>query len=138
MLNTQNQDHVINISAHIPLRLAGQLAKIAKLEERTKSYCIRKALEKYIAEKMEDIEDYEDAKKAWDEFKASGEKAIPFEQIKFFRRHDRSRHKNVEAGGYRRVRHDYFLDHETPVDVEAFPEQAHRGPDPHQVIQERA
>lgn len=71
----------INICANIPLKLANNLKKIAKIEDRSQSYYIRKSLEKSLEERLEDIEDYLDAKKAWEEHKASGEKTIPFEEV---------------------------------------------------------
>ena len=38
----------INISAHIPVELSNKLEKVCKLEERSKSYYIKKSLEQYI------------------------------------------------------------------------------------------
>lgn len=46
----------------------------------TATQLLQKCLAEYI-EKLEDEEDYEDAVKAWDEFVASGEKAIPAEEV---------------------------------------------------------
>ena len=42
---------------------------------------MNKALENYLAECLEDREDYETAVTAWKEFEASGEKAIPAEEV---------------------------------------------------------
>lgn len=72
----------VNISANIPLELSKKLEKVATIEERAKSFYIRKALEQYLSQRLEDIEDYNDAKKAYDEFIASGEEAIPYEEIR--------------------------------------------------------
>lgn len=69
------------ISAQIPSDLDQGLALICKMEERSKSYFIKKALEKLLKEKLEDIEDYKDAKKAYDKFKKSGEKGIPYAEV---------------------------------------------------------
>lgn len=76
------QEHIITISAQIPSHLNEGLIKICKMEERSKSYFIKKALEMLLKEKLEDIQDYEDAKKAYDKFKKSGEKGIPYDKIK--------------------------------------------------------
>jgi len=35
-----------------------------------------------LREKLEDLEDYEDAKKAYEEFVASGEEAVPWDEMK--------------------------------------------------------
>jgi predicted transcriptional regulator len=72
----------INISAQIDKDLNDELERIASADDRTKSYCVRKALEMYIShKKKEDLEDSKDAKKAWEDFKKSGEKAIPHGEV---------------------------------------------------------
>ncbi|NBV06435.1 MAG: ribbon-helix-helix protein, CopG family [Proteobacteria bacterium] len=76
------QNQLVTISAQIPASLDKDLTKICESEERSKSYFIKKALEKYLAEKLQDIKDYHEAKKLYEEFKNSGEKAIPYSQIK--------------------------------------------------------
>ena len=43
---------------------------------------IKKALELFLMSKLEDIEDYEEAYRSYREFIASGEKLIPFSEIK--------------------------------------------------------
>jgi len=75
------QQQTVTISAQIPSQLDKGLTMICEMEERSKSYFIKKALEKLLAEKLEDIEDYEEAKKAYDKFKKSGEKAISYEEV---------------------------------------------------------
>jgi len=72
----------VNISAQIPTSLAKKLEKVAAFEERSKSYYIKKSLEKYLEEKLEDIQDYIDAKKAQKEFNASGRQTVSWEEIK--------------------------------------------------------
>ena len=76
------QERVITISAQIPSHLDQGLAMICSMEERSKSYFIKKALEKLLAEKLGDVEDYHEAKKAHDAFKKSKEKAIPYDKIR--------------------------------------------------------
>ena len=70
-----------SISANIPIKLGAMLDTISKIEERSKSYYIKKGLEKILKEKMEDLEDYEEAKKAYKAFKDSNEKLIPFDDV---------------------------------------------------------
>jgi predicted DNA-binding protein len=71
----------VTISAHIPQDLANKLQKVSQFEERSKSYYIKKSLERYLSEKLEDIEDYIHAKKSYEEFKASGEEAVSFDEV---------------------------------------------------------
>ncbi len=70
----------VNISAQIPASLAKKLEKVCAFEERSKSYYIKKSLEKFLEEKLEDIGDLIDGKKAQKEFKASGKKTVSFEE----------------------------------------------------------
>ena len=71
----------VSISANIPATLGEMLNKVSEAEERSKSYYIKKGLERFLMEKLEDMEDYQDAKQAYDEFVASGEKGIPFDEV---------------------------------------------------------
>ncbi|MCL2924729.1 MAG: ribbon-helix-helix domain-containing protein [Trichodesmium sp. MAG_R04] len=71
-----------SISANIPKELGDMLTKVAIAEERSKSYYIKKGLEKILQERLQDLEDYQDAKQAHDDFIASGEKGVSFEDIK--------------------------------------------------------
>ncbi len=48
----------------------------------TRSSFMNKAAELYLAECLEDQEDYEDALEAWKEFKATGEKTITLAEFK--------------------------------------------------------
>ena len=52
------------------------------MEKRSKSYYIKEGLELILRDRLEDLEDYEDAKQAYGEFVVSGEKAIPFDEMK--------------------------------------------------------
>ena len=71
-----------SISANIPKSLSKVLDRVAAAEERSKSYYIKKGLELILKDRLEDLEDYEDAKQAYDAFVVSGEKGIPFEEMK--------------------------------------------------------
>ncbi len=70
-----------SVSANIPIELGEMLDKVSRAEERSKSYYIKKGLEQLLLDRLEDLEDYEDAKKAYEEFIASGEKTISFEDV---------------------------------------------------------
>ena len=72
---------MVNISAQIPAELAKKLEKVASFEERSKSYYIKKSLEKFLSDKLEDIEDLIDGKKAQREFKKSGKKTVSLEEV---------------------------------------------------------
>jgi predicted DNA-binding protein len=62
------------ISVSIPENLFKMLDKMAKKEERAKSYYIKKALENYFLQKLEDEEDYRDVIESLAQFKSSKEK----------------------------------------------------------------
>ncbi len=79
---TSRSSEMVNISAQIPAEIAEILGKVSKAEERSKSYYIRKGLELFLMSKLEDIEDYEEAAKAYKEFVASGEKTVSFSELK--------------------------------------------------------
>lgn len=74
--------NTVTISVRIPEDLGEMLSRISRAEERPKSYYIRKSLELFLMSKLEDIEDYEEADRFYREFIASGEKLIPFSEIK--------------------------------------------------------
>ena len=79
---TSRSSEMVNISVQIPAEIAEILGKVSKAEERSKSYYVRKGLELFLMSKLEDIEDYEDAAKAYKEFVASGEKTVSFSELK--------------------------------------------------------
>lgn len=72
----------ISVSANIPVELGEMLDKVSRAEERSKSYYIKKGLEQLLRDRLEHLEDYQDAKQVHDEFIASGEKAVPFEDMR--------------------------------------------------------
>lgn len=71
----------ISVSANIPAELGDLLNKVSRAEERSKSYYIKKGLEQFLRDRLENLGDYEDAKKAHDEFVASGKKGIGFDAV---------------------------------------------------------
>ncbi len=81
MTQARVKEKVVNISAHISKELSDKLEKVAKFEERAKSYYIKKSLEQFLEQRLEDMEDYIDAKNAVEEMKRTGEQGIPFEDI---------------------------------------------------------
>lgn len=52
---------MVDIHGRVPQELANSLALVAEATERTKSYHIFKAVENYIREQIEDIQDAEEA-----------------------------------------------------------------------------
>lgn len=72
----------VSISAQIPAEIGEILNRVSRAEERSKSYYIRKGLELFLRSRLEDLEDYEEAAKAYEEFVASGEKAVSFSDVK--------------------------------------------------------
>lgn len=65
------------LTVKLPIKLAKFLEHIAEEEERSKSYYIRKAIERY----MEDIADIRAAKKALAEHKKTGGKTYTLEEV---------------------------------------------------------
>ena len=71
----------ISISANIPVELGEMLNKVSRAEERSKSYYIKKGLEQFLRDKLENLEDYQEANQAHNEFMASGEETVSFEEV---------------------------------------------------------
>lgn len=65
------------LAIRLPAEIEERLERLARATGRTKTFYAREAILTYL----EDLEDAEAAEKALDEFYASGEKAIPFEEI---------------------------------------------------------
>lgn len=65
------------ITARIPDDLDEALTDVAKTMERSKSYIILKAIQNYVLELQEDIEDYNDAVKTL----AENNPSIPLEDV---------------------------------------------------------
>lgn len=76
-----NMSTLVSISANIPEELSKMLAKVSRAEERSKSYYVKKGLEQLLQHRLENLEDYEEAKEAYQEFVASGEKPVPFGEV---------------------------------------------------------
>ena len=73
------------MSTTISVSLSDELFKIldnfSEKEERTKSYYIKKALENYFAQRLEEEEDYKDVVESLAEFKTSGEAGKTWEEL---------------------------------------------------------
>jgi len=65
------------ISVRLPENMENRLAVLAQATNRPKSFYIREALER----SLEDMEDVYLAEAALERFRASGEKAIPLEEM---------------------------------------------------------
>ena len=70
-----------SISVSIPKTLSDRLERVARAEARSKGYYVTKGLEAILRERLEDLEDYEEARQAYEEFVASGEKGTSFEEV---------------------------------------------------------
>ena len=81
-MNAVKKSGTVGVSAQISADLGEILDRISKAEERSKSYYVRKGLELFLMKKLEDLEDYEEARRAYEEFVASGEEAIPWSEVK--------------------------------------------------------
>lgn len=69
------------ISVSLPDELSQALEKISKKEERSKSYYIKKALESYFMQKLEEQEDYKDVVESLAEFRSSNETGKSWEEL---------------------------------------------------------
>ncbi len=65
------------VTAQISDDLNKALIKVAKLTERSKSFIIAKAIQNYVLELQEDIEDYSDA----EEILAQNNPSTPLEEV---------------------------------------------------------
>jgi predicted DNA-binding protein len=82
MTTQTTEKQTVNISAHISQSLADKLEKVARYEERAKSYYIKKSLEQYLEQRLEDIQDYKEAKESWEEMEISGREGTDWENVK--------------------------------------------------------
>lgn len=80
-MSTVKEPRTVGVSAQISADLDEILDRVSKAEERPKSYYVRKGLELFLMKKLEDMEDYEEGMRAYKEFLASGEEAIPLSEI---------------------------------------------------------
>lgn len=69
------------ISVSLSDELFKMLDNFSEKEERTKSYYIKKALENYFAQRLEEEEDYKDVVQSLAEFKVSGEVGKTWEEL---------------------------------------------------------
>ena len=80
-MGTANESDKVGVSAQISAELGEILDRVSKAEERSKSYYVRKGLELFLTRKLEDMEDYEEGVRAYEEFLASGEETIPLSEM---------------------------------------------------------
>lgn len=66
------------LALRLPEDVEERLSKLAKATGRTKTYYATQA----IIEKIEELEDYYLAEKAYGEYVRSGDKAIPWDEVK--------------------------------------------------------
>ena len=70
------------LSCTIPAELGKQLNLISQLEERSKSYYVKKALESFLSERLEDALLASIGEEAYKEHLLSGEVGIPYGEIR--------------------------------------------------------
>ena len=70
----------ITVTSQIPVELGELLTRVAEAEERSKSYYVKKGLELILRQRLEDIEDYNDAVAAHAAHLASGEAMVPLDE----------------------------------------------------------
>jgi len=73
----QRYKFMANLSVRIPDQLDFALEVVAKKQERNKSFFIRKALENYL----EDFQDYQIAKKEYENFLTHGKKSVDLKYL---------------------------------------------------------
>ena len=71
------KEETLMLTIRLPADMEQRLNVLAKATQRPKSYYVREALER----SLEDIEDAYLAESAYERFKASGERAIPLEEV---------------------------------------------------------
>ena len=70
----------ITVTSQIPVELGELLTRVAEAEERSKSYYVKKGLEIILRQRLDDIQDYDDAVAAHAAHLASGEAAISLDE----------------------------------------------------------
>lgn len=70
------------LSCTIPLALGKQLNLIADIEERSKSYYVKKALQEFLGERLENALLAQMGDKAYKEYLESGEEGISYDKIR--------------------------------------------------------
>ena len=76
-----SENNSVTLSVNIPRQLAEKLNQACHNDEREKSNYVRNALIQYLEDRLEDAEDYTEALEAHEAFLASGEEAIPWEEV---------------------------------------------------------
>jgi predicted DNA-binding protein len=71
-----------NLSCTIPIGLGKQLSLLAGIEERPKSYYVKKALQEFLNERLEDALLAKMGDEAYKEYIDSGEDGIPYDEIR--------------------------------------------------------
>ena len=69
------------LSCTIPIELGKKLNLLSELEERSKSYYVKKALQGFLSERLEDVLLAKAGDEAYKEFIESGEEGISWEEL---------------------------------------------------------
>jgi len=70
------------LSCTIPSELGRQLNLIAQIEERSKSYYVKKALQSFLDQRLEDALLASIGEDSYKEYLQSGEEGIPYDKIR--------------------------------------------------------
>ena len=70
------------LSCTIPLELGNQLNLLAELEERPKSYYVKKALQEFLSERLENALLAKVGDEAYKEYLESGEEGVSYDEIR--------------------------------------------------------
>lgn len=71
----------VTVTAQIPKELSDLLSRYVEVDERSKSYFIKKGLELILRQRQEDEEDYRLGVEAWKEHVAEGSPVITREDV---------------------------------------------------------
>ena len=74
--------NTITLSCTIPSELGEKLNLIATMEERNKSYYVKKALEYFLADRLEDAYLLQLGEEAYNDYLASGKEVVSYEEIR--------------------------------------------------------
>ncbi|MFT6333189.1 MAG: putative DNA-binding protein [Lentimonas sp.] len=75
------QSKSLVLSCTIPTKLSNQLNLLAQVEERSKSYYVKKALQEFFKDKFEKIVIEEIGEEKYKQYLELEEKGIPYEEI---------------------------------------------------------
>ena len=70
------------LSCTVPTRLSNQLNLLADVEERSKSYYVKKSLQEFFKDKFEDVVKSEIGEEKYNKYLELEEKGVPYDEIR--------------------------------------------------------